>query len=93
MWWIPQVPCTPFYVLVRTVREAVLLLDVLADYDLFQYKNRIKPDYANTGGLEIWEADNPSKDGCCWSEWCSDEGMTIDEYVKDNPELLDGGAV
>lgn len=45
VWWIPQVPMKPFYVLVQNVREACLLLDALAEYDLFQFAKRIKPDY------------------------------------------------
>ena len=51
----PQVPMNSFHVSVRSVREALLLLDTLAYYDLFQYENNIKPDYCNAGGLEIFE--------------------------------------
>lgn len=53
--WFPQVPCKAFEVPVTSVAEGVKLMDVLADYDLFQYKNRIKPDYANMGELVIFE--------------------------------------
>ena len=52
VWWMPQVPMTPFYVEVSSVEEGVKIMHVLADYDIFQYKNNIKPDYSNTGGLE-----------------------------------------
>lgn len=55
VWWIPQVPMEPFYVLVSTIEEAALLTKVLADYDTFQFKNRIKPDYSNAGGLQVFE--------------------------------------
>jgi len=55
VWWIPQVPGKAFSVEVRSLREAALLMDALAKYDLFQFNNRIKPDYANAGGLEVFE--------------------------------------
>ena len=72
VWWIPQVPMQPFRVEVATVREAKLLLDTLAKYDIFQFENRIKPDYCNAGGLEVFE------DGE-WCEWYDEDGNSIDE--------------
>ena len=51
VWWIPQVPMKAFEYYVPDVRTGLLLLDALALYDLFQYDNRIKPDYANVGGV------------------------------------------
>lgn len=43
----PQVPCKEFNVEVSSIEEAKKIMDVLAEYDLFQYENRIKGDYAN----------------------------------------------
>ena len=57
VWWIPQVPMKPFEKSVRTLREARLLLDTLANYDQFQLDNNIKPDYSNMGGLMQFEND------------------------------------
>ena len=51
VWWIPQVPGEPFYVPVESSERGRWLMGVLADYDRFQYENRIKPDYCNAGGL------------------------------------------
>ena len=51
VWWIPQVPGKSFYKPVANLVEAKLLLDTLADYDAFQLRHRIKPDYCNAGGL------------------------------------------
>lgn len=69
VWWIPQVGAgiESFKVEVNSVREGVLLLNTLANYDLYQLENRIKPDYCNTGGLQMledgewvdWEIDDP----------------------------------
>ncbi len=36
---------------------AELVVDILAQYDLFQFENRIKPDYCNAGGIQVWEDD------------------------------------
>ena len=52
VWWIPQVPMEAFHVDVQSPREAMLVLDTLARYDLFQYENNVKPDYTNMGGTE-----------------------------------------
>lgn len=55
VWHIPQIPGKPFIVDCDTVAEAAKFLDVLAQYDLFQYENRIKPDYSNAAGILIWD--------------------------------------
>lgn len=72
VWWIPQVPMKAFRVPVRNIREAKLLLETLAEYDIFQFENNVKPDYANAGGLNVWE-------GGEWTEWYSENGQSIDE--------------
>lgn len=79
VWWIPQVPMHSFNVLVKNVEEAKLLLNTLADYDIFQFKNRIKPDYSNTGGLQVFENGE-------WVEWYNEEGEDIDEVIKNRTE-------
>lgn len=74
VWWIPQVPGKRFEVPVASVQEAQKLLVVLADYDIFQYQNRIKPDYCNAGGLMIYE------DGE-WTDWCDEDGNSVDDLA------------
>ena len=72
VWWIPQVPMdTLFTVDVSSVTEAAKLLNVLADYDIFQFEQKIKPDYSNAGGLRQWCLDN--EDGPGWEDWCDPE--------------------
>lgn len=86
VWWIPQLPMDcPFYVSVETVREGRMILEVLADYDIFQFENNIKPDYSNTGGLEHFDPDD-TEDGPegSWVEWCDEDGYTL----EDSPEGL-----
>jgi hypothetical protein len=61
-----------FTVDVPDLATGVLLLNTLADYDLFQLANNIKPDYANAGGIRIWCADNG--DGVPgWEDWEDEE--------------------
>jgi len=66
VWWIPQVPGKPFIVPVPTLEVGVLVMDTLADYDMFQFKNNIKPDYSNAGGLEM-------REGREWEDWYDEE--------------------
>jgi len=72
VWWIPQIPGKPFHVPVSTPAEAQKLLTVLADYDIFQLENNIKPDYCNAGGLEEFQNGE-------WAEWSDDNGDSIDD--------------
>ena len=75
VWWIPQVPCKSFYVEVATVEEGVKIMDILGFYDVFQFENNIKPDYANAGGLEVFE-DNE------WTGWWIED---VNFGYYDNP--------
>jgi len=72
VWWIPQLPMEPFLVGVSDLKEAKKILDALARYDAFQYDHKVKGDYANAGGLEMFQ------DGE-WIEWESADGDSIDE--------------
>lgn len=62
VWWIPQVPMSPFRVDVPTAEEGRRLLNTLAAYDIFQFENKIKPDYCNAGGLEMQADDGEWED-------------------------------
>ena len=74
VWWIPQISMSDrFEVVVDDEVRANLLLNVLAEYDLYQYKNKVKPDYCNTGGVEMWE------DGE-WVDWHNEEYDDFDDY-------------
>jgi hypothetical protein len=78
VWWIPQLPMDAFHVEVKTPLEARKILDTLARYDLFQLEHNVKPDFANAGGLQVFE------DGE-WTEWYDEEtGDSIDEIDYDD---------
>jgi hypothetical protein len=75
VWWVPQVPRHAFHYPVANIEAAMLLLDALAKYDLFQLENNIQPDFCNAGGLEEYE-------GGEWTEWYENKtGETIDEII------------
>ena len=67
VWWIPQIPMTDFTAEVADLAEAKLLLDTLAEYDAFQFEHRIKSDYSNTGGVQIF------REGDVWEDWMPED--------------------
>jgi len=71
VWHIPQVPMEAFRVYVENPKEAKKILEILADYDIFQFEHNVKPDYSNAAGLEEF-------DGNEWTEWADEEGDDID---------------
>ncbi len=89
VWWIPLGPGTEnlaaalgvqvpsknaFRVPVETIEEGAFLLEVLAQYDLFQFEMYARPDYGNVGGLEVFE------DGE-WCDWSNPSGEDIGEWA------------
>ena len=66
---IPNVPRDPYYVDVRSIEDAIIILDALAFYDLYLGENVIG---TNVQGLMIFE------DGE-WCEWQDSDGNEIDD--------------
>lgn len=75
VWHVAQMPCPPFHVPVTSPDDAVRIIDLLAEYDSFQLKNNIKPDYSSASGLEVFESGE-------WHEWYNEEGEDIDEFAE-----------
>jgi hypothetical protein len=74
IWWIPQVPMNPFHWRVNSVLEAKNMLDMLGAYDQFEFENKVKPDYSNTGGLQEFSEEEQD-----WFDYEDEEGRCIDE--------------
>ena len=51
VWYVPQVPMKAFEVHVADLTTARILLDTLERFSLFEYEERVKPDYADAGGI------------------------------------------
>ena len=83
VWHIPQVPMSGFHVFVDSLGEAKKVLSILAEYDLFQFERKIKPDYANAQGLEVYVqvSNDGEEDHECyeWEEWMDEQGYNIGE--------------
>lgn len=75
VWWIPQVPMGSFNVPVTDIEQALFVMDTLSDYDRFQFENRVKGDYCNAGGLNVWENGE-------WCEWEDEDGNQIDDIRR-----------
>lgn len=88
VWWIPQLGIDErFTVNVDSVEQGALLLHSLARYDLFQFENKVKPDYCNLGGLSVWVGlDDEDADFDGWEDWCDDDTGCDDpiEFVRNN---------
>lgn len=77
VWHIPQVPGKAFEVEVEDLKTAKLLCDVLGNYDAFQFKHNIKPDYCNVNGVSVLEE----------GEWWDVEASEMcEEWEKMNDE-------
>lgn len=76
VWWIPQIPMKSFYWPVGSVEEGVRVMQLLTEYDEFQYENGVKPDYSNVGGLQAVDEDGD------WVDWWYDD----DTVCFDDPE-------
>lgn len=87
VWHIPQVGCkATLHVPVETIEEGKKVMDILACYDLFQLENRIKPDYCNVSGLQIFNEEEQE-----WENWTleTDDNYfdNVDEYFEDNEKM------
>jgi len=89
VWWMPQIPMKAFIVDVSSVSEGVKIMNVLAFYDIFQFENKIKPDYCNTGGIRRWSENCDGEGNPGWETWYDEETGEDDpeEYLKTKAEV------
>ena len=77
VWWIPQLGCrNTFYVPVDSVEQGANILVTLGRYDIFQFDNNIKPDFANAGGLQV--AEDVEDGGIEWCDWFDEDSCEDD---------------
>lgn len=57
VWYVPQVPMPAFEAAVPDLATAKAVSDALSAFSLFEYENRVKPDYADAGGVARYEPD------------------------------------
>jgi hypothetical protein len=54
-WYIPQVPMKAFEVEASTAAKAQTVLNILTDFSIFEFENKVKPDYCDAGGVVEWD--------------------------------------
>jgi hypothetical protein len=69
----PQVPCKSFDVHVASIEDAARIMDLLAEYDDWQFRHRIKPDYSNATVLQVYDADADGDGNPDWTDWHDEE--------------------
>lgn len=72
--YVPQVPGRPFYKEVADIEEALLIGKTLVDFSLFEYKQRVKPDY--TDFIDLEELNDGE-----WESWYNDEWEDFSELL------------
>lgn len=67
IWWLPNVPGTPFYREVKDLEEAKRLLNTLVDYTRYlEHRDMLYEYDADTGGVQMWVTDVELPDGGEW---------------------------
>ncbi len=51
-WYIPQVPMKPFEFQTESQADATMVLDAITKFSMFEFENRVKPDYSDAGGVQ-----------------------------------------
>lgn len=51
-WYVPQMPMAAFEFPTATRAEATLVLDAITKFSMFEFENRVKPDYSDAGGVQ-----------------------------------------
>jgi hypothetical protein len=57
VWYAPQLTGPSFEIEVEDFLEACRLLDTLYNFSLFEFENKLKPDYADLGGIQEWDGE------------------------------------
>ena len=85
IWHVPQIPARNdadfFRKEVKSVNEAILILNLLWDYDNFQFERKIKPDFSNASGLEYWDEEFEQ-----WLEYEDEFGNDIANIIEEKEE-------
>lgn len=89
VWWCPQIGVKKnFLIPVCSIEEAKKIMDILAAYDCYEYNQNIKSDYANYGGLEVFNEEVQE-----WEDWEYEDNDDyfddIDEYCERKSEITE----
>ena len=100
VWYIPQIPWKPFQVTADTFEEWKKLLETIINFSIFEFKERVKPDYSDASWMEYFYTDEDNifdyvdEDveieeidwvKWIWQEWYDEDWNDIDELLIINP--------
>lgn len=94
VWYIPQVPWTPYRYDVSSVEEWRTVLKAIVWLSQFEYANRIKPDYADAAGLEVFVStstywfDPVSLDDTILKEFRKEYWFEIEDIVENEEWII-----
>lgn len=74
VWHIPQVPGLPFNASITSIEDGRRIIVILDEYDRFQYRNNIKPEYISVNGIQRYSEDIDGElGGAGWIDIDDDE--------------------
>ncbi len=73
----PQIPCKPYQVGVGSLKEAYIVSQTLAYYDLFLLENNHRRDYANMTTVQVYNKNTGE-----WEDWYDEDGNDFDEWAR-----------
>ncbi len=71
IWYVPQAPMDSYTQPVDSIEEGFKILDAIYQVALFEFENRLKPDYSNAGGVSRYETNGEG--GFDWYDVDEDE--------------------
>jgi hypothetical protein len=73
-WYIPQVPMKAFEREFDSLETASLVLNAVIDFSIFEFENKVKPDYSDAAGIAMWDEESGEWEDVDDSEWERNDG-------------------
>lgn len=71
IWYVPQVPMPAYTRSIESVEEGFKTLEVIYELAIFEFENKVKPDFCNMGVVARYEIDGAG--GFDWYDVDEDE--------------------
>lgn len=77
-WYIPQVPMESFKFECDTAEEAIMIYTAIVKFSIFEFKNRVKPDYSDAWWVQYYNEDIQDWEDLENLEWYEDWGDELE---------------
>lgn len=67
--YVPQVPMHALTVEVSSLEHAVIALQSIIALSIFEFENRVKPDYSDFGTIERWDTEEQDWEAVEDEDW------------------------